>query len=259
MNKIKAGKNLIKTNYQISRYVVQAVSNSIINRNDPLQKRKNALAITSDNSQKVLERLNVNVEYSYEDPSVKDKNFFMVCNHMSYFDIIVLSSLRPAMFVTSVEMEKTFFLGDLAKLGGSFFVDRINRRKMKKEVEALVDLLTKGLNVFIFPEGTSTNGLEILPFKKSLFRVPYQTQFPILPICLKYETINGEPFSADNCDRITWHGDMTFASHFLQLMTLKGIKATVKYLNPMDPKDFESHGDLAAAAEKVIRSAYFPN
>ena len=153
-------------------------------------------------------------------------------------------------------MEKTFFLGDIAKLGGTFFVNRIDRRKLKKEVKDLVNLINQGFDVFLFPEGTSTNGLQILPFKKSLFRVPFQTGFPILPICLKYICIDGKPFSRDNCDRICWYDNMKFASHILQLLSIKELKVEVHYLAPLNPVDFRSHGDLSLAAEKSIRSVY---
>lgn len=254
---IASGQNLLKTGYQISRYTLEALGNSILNSKDSFTKRKNALEITSRNAKAVLDNLNVEVTTTMSRPGLLDRNYFMVCNHMSYLDILVLSSIRPSMFVTSVEMEKTFFLGDMAKLGGSFFVDRVNRRKIKDEVEALVQLLNQGFNVFIFPEGTSTDGSQILPFKKSLFRVPYQTSFPILPICLKYISVDGEPFSPQNCDRICWYGDMTFGPHYLQLMSLKELKAEIHYLDPLDPKDYASHGELAAAAEERIKKVYF--
>lgn len=254
---LASGKNLLKTNYQISRYTLQAIGNQWINRKDEKLKRQRALEITADNSKRVLDRLNVKINVHKSQNSLFDRNYFMVCNHMSYIDILVLSSIRPAVFVTSVEMEKTFFLGDMAKLGGSFFVDRINRRKMKAEVQAMVDLLNQGFNVFIFPEGTSTNGSDILPFKKSLFRVPFQTSFPILPICLKYKTVNGEAFSEKNCDQICWYDDMTFGPHFLQLMGLKELTVEVYYLDPLDPNNYENHGELAQAARDQITSVYF--
>lgn len=257
MLNLTTGQNLLKTGYQISRYTIEALGNSIVHSKDSETKRRRALEITARSSKAVLDSLHVNVHSKVSKPGLLDRNYFMVCNHMSYLDILVLSSIRPAMFVTSVEMEKTFFLGDMAKLGGSFFVDRVNRRKMKDEVEALVQLLNKGFNVFIFPEGTSTDGSQILPFKKSLFRVPFQTQFPILPICLKYKSVDGEPFSPKNCDRVCWHGDMTFGPHYLQLMNLTELTAEVQYLDPLNPADYANHGDLAAAAEKVIKEAYF--
>ncbi len=253
----EAGKNLLKTNYQVSRYTLQGLRNQLKNRNNDVARRQRGLEITAENSKRVLERLNVKINTHFVRENLFDRNYFMVCNHMSYLDILVLSSVQPAVFVTSVEMEKTFFLGDMAKLGGSFFVDRVNRRKMKEEVQALVNLLNQKFNVFIFPEGTSTDGSQILPFKKSLFRVPFQTQFPILPICLKYRSIDGEPFSKENCDRICWYDDMTFAPHFLQLMKLKEMQVDLHYLEPLDPKNFENHGDLAQAARDRIADVYF--
>lgn len=259
MAKIKSTTNFLKTQLQIYKYIGQGVTNSLINRNDPVEKRRNALKITASNSKQILDQLNVKVKTKGERPGLFDRNYFMVCNHMSYLDILILSSVEPAVFVTSVEMEKTFFLGDMAKLGGSFFVDRINRRKMKAEVKALEGLLKDGFNVFIFPEGTSTDGSKVLPFKKSLFRVPFQTGFPILPICLKYKQINGEPFSPKNCDTVCWHGDMTFTPHFLGLMGIKDLETEIQYLNPLDPKDFADHGAITVAAQEQIRAAYNSN
>ncbi len=252
-----AGKNFVNVNYQISRYTLQALGNQLVNRKDEVEKRKKALQITTDNSTRLLNKLNVKVNKSLVRDDLFARNYFMVSNHMSYLDILVLSSVQPAVFVTSVEMEKTFFLGDMAKLGGSFFVDRVNRRKMKDEVQALVNLLNDQFNVFIFPEGTSTDGSQILPFKKSLFRVPFQTGFPILPICLKYKTIDGEAFSSQNCDRVCWYDEMTFAPHFLQLMGLREMQVDLTYLEPLNPADFDSHGELARAAQDQITSAYF--
>ena len=254
---VRKSRNLMTSNLHISKYIFQAISNQIINRKDEISKRRRALKITAHNSSAVLRGMNVKIDVELARPDLFDRNYFMVCNHMSYLDILVLSSQQPACFVTSVEMEKTFFLGDMAKWGGSFFVDRVNRRKMKAEVEALTQLLHQNFNVFIFPEGTSTNGQKILPFKKSLFRVPFQAQLPILPICLKYTHINGEPFSEQNCDKICWYDDMTFGPHFLQMMGLKELKVKVDYMEPLLPQSFENHGELCAAAQERIEQAYY--
>ena len=256
ISRAQAASNFLKTSYQISRFTAQALGNQWRNKDDSEVKRRRALEITAENSRKVLEIFNVKIDKKLARPDLFKRNYFMICNHMSYLDILILSSIQPAVFVTSVEMEKTFFLGDMAKLGGSFFVNRVNRRKMKDEVQALKDLLEQGFNVFIFPEGTSTNGQEILPFKKSLFRVPFQTGFPILPICLKYKTIDGKSFSSQNCDRVCWHGDMAFAPHFLQLLSLKDLQVEVQYLEPLEPRDFSSHGELSQCAQKSIEGVY---
>jgi lyso-ornithine lipid O-acyltransferase len=256
MLKYSSGINFLKTQKSILQYTSQGLLNQIINRNNPKLKRQKALEITSQNAKNVLKNINVHVRPTFSSPNLFNRNYFMTCNHMSYLDILVLSTIKPAVFVTSVEMEKTFFLGDMAKLGGSFFVNRINRRKMKEEVEDLVNLINQGFNVFLFPEGTSTNGEKVMPFKKSLFRVPHLTGSPILPICIKYRTINGEPFSEKNRDRICWYNEMKFAPHFLQLMNIREITVDVDYLQPIDSRDFATHAELAEATHKVIDHQY---
>ncbi len=248
--------NLLKTQYYVSRYIACGLRQRLFDNQSPVDLRRKALENTARHSRSILDALNVKIHTKLCREDLFDRPYFMVCNHMSYLDILILSTVRPAVFVTSVEMEKTFFLGDMAKMGGSFFVDRINRRKMKNEVTALKNLLTEGFDVFLFPEGTSTNGMEILPFKKSLFRVPKETDFPILPICLKYKSINSEPFSNENCDKVCWHGDMSFASHFLQMMKIKEIVVELEYLEPLESTHFSTHGELALAAEAAIRRAY---
>lgn len=254
---LKTGLNLLATPAFIGKYTLEGTVNALKNRNNDTARRQKALEITSRIGGGLLDFLNVHIETKQSRPDLFNRNYFMVCNHMSYIDILVLSKCQPAVFVTSVEMEKTFFLGDMAKLGGSFFVNRINRRKIKEEVAALQTLLEKGFNVFIFPEGTSTDGQELLPFKKSLFRVPFQAKdYPILPICLKYESIDGEPFGPNNCDKVCWYGDMTFAPHILQLMKVKEMRVKVQYLDPLFPENFADHGALTQEAFRQINEAY---
>ena len=256
-NEPDSKKKLIHILHILSRYFLQAGTNSVIHGKDPIRTRQRAIEITADNSRKLLHKLDVQVQVHSNGNPFTGSNYFMVCNHMSYFDILVLTSIQPAVFISSLDMEKTFFLGKTAKLGGTFFVNRVNHRKLKEEVRSLMELMNHGFHVFLFPEGTSTNGLDLAPFKKSLFRVPYQTGFPILPVCLKYVSIDGKPFSRNNCDRICWYGKMKFAPHVLQLLAIRELKVEVHYLKSLNPKDFNSHGDLSQTVENQIRSVYF--
>ena len=252
-------KRWLKIFCHVSHFFFQTLIANMVHFRNPVEKRKKAVQVTHKKSRQILQAMDVQVQVHFAEDPFTNGHYFMVCNHMSYLDILVLTSVRPSVFISSVEMEKTFFLGDLAKLGGTFFVDRVNRRKLKEEVKALANLVNQGFDVFLFPEGTSTNGMGILPFKKSLFRVPFQTGFPILPICLKYISINGKPFSQANCDRVCWYDDMKFTPHLLKLLSVKQLKVAIHYLDPLNPINFKSHGDLSQAAEKKIRSIYFKN
>ena len=248
----KSGKNFFQASSQILHFIFQAMGNQILHGRQDVLKRQRALELTAHHSSLFLKKLNIQVRSHLSHQDLFKQNFFMVCNHMSYLDILVLSSIQPAVFVTSVEVERSFFLGDIAKWGGSFFVDRVNHRKIKGEIETLTGFLHNRFNVFVFPEGISTNGMEVLPFKKSLFRVPFQAQHPVLPISLKYTHIDQEAFSPANCDRVCWYGEMGFAPHFLQLMGLKEVRVEVHYREPLNPQNFRSHGELAQAARASI-------
>lgn len=241
----------------IGRFVKSSLWSHMKERKSPIEQRRKAIEHTAKYSKIMLSQLNVETSCTYSGQIRDDRNYFMVCNHMSYLDIVVLSAVRPSVFITSVDMRDTFFLGDIAKLGGSFFVNRRNRKKIKEEVEALTQLVEDGFDVFLFPEGTSSSGMDgVLPFKKSLFRVPHGAQIPIIPICLKYTTIDGAPFSAKNCDQVAWHSDMTFAPHLNQLTQRKKIVVQVDYMDPVESSRFGSHGDLSQHLWEVISERY---
>jgi 1-acyl-sn-glycerol-3-phosphate acyltransferase len=70
----------------------------------------------------------------------------------------------------------------------------------------------------LFPEGTSTNGDTVKEFRTSLFETAVLAKCPILPICIKYKTIDGKEISPENRDLLYWYGDMEFAPHFMKLL-----------------------------------------
>jgi len=246
-----------KVGSTIARYGWVAGTGYFFHRKQPLTQRKYAVQCTAKYSQILLQQLDIKTTCSYSSKISPSQNYFMVCNHMSYLDIIILSAIRSSVFITSVDMGQKFFLGDIAKIGGSFFVDRKNRKKIKEEVKALETLVEQGFDVFLFPEGTSSNGMQgVLPFKKSLFRVPFGAQVPLIPICLKYKTIDGKPFSLENCDQVTWHSKMPFAPHLNQLTRRKEVFVEVQYMDPVHPVDFETHGDLSQHIHSLISKKY---
>ena len=247
----------LKVGRAIASFASRGAVASYKARKDPYAQRRVGVRFVGEYSKRLIDLLDVKTTFQYSPKILPDKNYFMVCNHMSYLDIMVLGAIRPSVFITSVDMRNTFFLGDLAKLGGSFFVNRKDRSKIKEEVAELEDLVANGFDVFLFPEGTSSNGMQgVLPFKRSIFRVPFGAKIPIIPISLRYTHVDGEPFSAKNCDEVTWHSKMTFAPHLNQLTEKKEIKVDVRYLDPVDPSGFKDHGDLSEHMRELISAEY---
>ncbi len=206
-----------------------------------------------------LETLNFEVEVVGHDPELmREKTFLIVGNHMSYMDVLVFAAAQPAVFVTSVDMGQVPLLGHLARSGGSLFVERRHRERMDNDRGTLTETLKRGFHVLIYPEGTSTNGLEVKPFKKGLLTAAQAAGVDILPVVTSYVSIDGQPFDASTCDRIAWHGDMKFAPHLLQLLRLRKVKVRLEFLAPIKITPDISRDEIALRSREAIVSNYKP-
>ena len=107
-----------------------------------------------------------------------------MANHVSYVDILVIASRTPAVFITSVELKRTFPLGMLAWFGGSLFVERRSPAGLKQEISAIARTLQEGTSVVLFPEGTTFDGDHVRPFRSSLFTAAIRAAVPVQPVCI---------------------------------------------------------------------------
>lgn len=170
----------------------------------------------------------INIKIHFDLAGVdSQKNYFIVANHLSYLDILVVTTLIPTSFVTSIEMKNTPLLGQICQLAGCLFVERRSRKNISGEIKEIEQALTAGLNVMVFPEATSTNGEKILDFKRSLFQAPISSKSNILPLTFNYTCIDDEPVSAANRDLVCWYGDMEFFPHLYDLCHLQKIEVRV--------------------------------
>lgn len=187
---------------------------------------------------------------------MRDKTFLMVGNHMSYMDVFLLASIKPTLFVTSVDMGETPVLGHITRQAGCIFVERRNRTTIEKDVIQITEALKAGTSVTIYPEGTSSDGQRILPFKKALLTSAIEAGVDVLPVVLKYVEIDGGPFTNETKDKIAWYGDTPFTGHFLQLMATRSLKAEIHFLEPIRVTKESTRFDLAEKAENAIRECY---
>lgn len=187
----------------------------------------------------------------------EEKTYLILSNHLSYLDIFLLFSEFPACFIASVdEVKETFLLGRATELSGGFFVERRNRTNLRSEIESIVDILKMGLNVVLFPEGTTSSGEQVLPFKVPLLSVAQKAGVEILPVCIRYTKINGEEIGRHNRDLVYYYGDMEFFEHADTLLTVKSIDAEIRILDPVDASSSNSRKDLAFELHDIISSAY---
>lgn len=163
---------------------------------------------------------NCNVTYEGQVPT----SGLLVSNHLSYLDILVLSSISPAVFVSKAEVQSWPIFGWLAKLAGTVFIERTKRMDVGPVNEAIETAMIEGVMVVVFPEGTSTNGETLLPFRSSLLEPAAGTDRPIAVCHIEYELDDG-----DARNEVCYWGDHSFVPHLMNLMSKKGVRAKVRF------------------------------
>jgi lyso-ornithine lipid O-acyltransferase len=148
----------------------------------------------------------------------------LVCNHLSYMDILVLASLAPSMFVAKREVKSWPVMGLLAQLGGTLFIDRQRRTHVGEINDDIQAALDDGALVVVFPEGTSSDGKTVLPFKSSLLEPATQQNHPLTVARLHYTLANGK-----NDEAVAYWGDAVFFTHLLNLLSQDKVRATVRF------------------------------
>ncbi|MBC7426989.1 MAG: 1-acyl-sn-glycerol-3-phosphate acyltransferase [Bacteriovorax sp.] len=185
-----------------------------------------------------------------------EKNYLIVSNHLSYLDIMIISSFFPTCFVTSNEMKETPLLGQLCLLGGCLFVERRKRSGITGEIAELGGALASGLNVVVFPEAKSNNGEQVLRFRRPLFQSAIISQKNVLPICLNYRTLDGEKISLRNRDSVFWYGDMPFLNHALNLFSHKKIVAELSVMKSLNTSEFADKNELADKSYEIVSNEF---
>jgi lyso-ornithine lipid O-acyltransferase len=184
------------------------------------------------------------------------ENALIVANHVSYIDVLVIASAIPAVFITSVELGGTFFLGMLARLGGSLFVERRKVAGLKQEIAEITHVLREGHHVVLFPEGTTSNGERVHPFRNALFDAAIAADADILPLCIRYIHLDGEALTMKNRDRIFYYGAAQFSRHFPRLLSIASAEVEVVPLPVVRVSKGDSRKELAARAHDAVSSAY---
>lgn len=152
----------------------------------------------------------------------------LVCNHLSYSDIPVLAAAQPMIFVAKASVRWWPVFGQLAGFGGTLFVKRDRRGHVADIAAAFAPIIGGGTVIGLFPEGTSSGGDTVLPFKPSLFEPAAANGWPVTPAWITYEVGGGTV-----ADDVAYWRDMTFAPHLLNLCALPRVVGHVFYGEPV--------------------------
>lgn len=176
-----------------------------------------------------------------------------VANHSSWLDIFALNARDDVYFVAKSEVAGWPGIGWLARATGTLFVIR-DRKHAKAQTEMLRDRLAMGHRLLFFPEGTSTDGRRVLPFKPTLFQSFLDPELPhdmsIQPITVTYHA----PEGAD-ARFYGWWGDTDFGTHLIHMLAApRHGRVVITYHDAVDVAARPNRKQLALAMENTVRA-----
>lgn len=180
-----------------------------------------------------------------------------VCNHSSWLDIGVLGGLLQGCFIAKEEVGTWPVIRTIARLGRTLYVRR-SRSSTGRERDDMVRRLSLGDNLILFPEGTTSDGARVLPFRSAFLSVAELAVTPagrtpiVQPVSVVYDRVDSLPMGRASRPLYAWFGDMDIGSHFWRLAQHEGLRVTVLLHEPLDPELFPSRKALAAATWAIV-------
>ena len=148
----------------------------------------------------------------------------LACNHLSYLDVLVLAALTPSLFVAKSEVRQWPVFGWFARLAGTIFVNRSKPSQAARSADEIAVALRDGALVVLFPEGTSSGGETVLPFKSSLLEPATRRVHALTAGLIAYQLTDG-----DVSEEVCYWKDMTLVPHLINLLSKRAILASVSF------------------------------
>jgi 1-acyl-sn-glycerol-3-phosphate acyltransferase len=171
-------------------------------------------------------------------------------NHSSWLDIPVLGGVLGAPFVSKADVGEWPVVGLIARMGRTVFVSR-TRGRTGEEAAGMRERLMAGDSLVLFPEGTSSDGGRVLPFRSAFLGVAEMSKL-VQPVSVVYDRLGGLPVARRDRAHFAWYGDMEIGSHFWRLARRSGGGVTVLLHDPVDPHAFPNRKVLTLAVERVV-------
>ena len=184
-----------------------------------------------------------------------ERPILFACNHTSWLDVPVLGGTLEACFVAKAEVGTWPVVRTVARLGRTVFVSR-RAGETVRERDAMRARLLAGDDLILFPEGTSSDGARVLPFRSPFFaiveRVDGQTVPLIQPVSVVFDRLDYLPARRSTRPVSSWYGDMDLGGHFWRLARHRHLRATIVLHDPVDPAAYPSRKAIAQAVWEII-------
>lgn len=179
--------------------------------------------------------------------------FLLVSNHLSYLDVFVLFAQTRSLFVAKSDVKSWPLIGFIIRTCGILFIDRERKRDIKRVNKLISENINEYQGIIIFPEGTTSPGMNILPFKPSLLQYPATTNFPVSRVAITYINEEGE---APAYQTACWWDDTPFLIHFFRF--LKQRKTNVLLHFGDDKIQSSDRKELARKLEREMQNDFTP-
>lgn len=167
-------------------------------------------------------------------------NAMVIANHISWIDIPVLYYLYSVSFIGKIEMLKWPILRTLIKGGGTIFIDRNKKRNLISINHQVSKKLVAGATVCLFPEGRTSDGSRVLPFKAPILEAAIIAKSTVIPIVIKYYRKNDT-----RSTEVAYPGKNLFQVLF-QTLSLNGLNVEIHLLPHLDAKRFQERNELSS-------------
>ena len=183
----------------------------------------------------------------------------IAANHVSWLDIVALGAAAPVSFIAKDEVSGWPGVSILAKLQETLFVERHRRGKAGEQAARIRERLETGDNVVLFPEGTTSDGNFLLPFKSALFGAvgvnasAGDTPIHVQPVAIVYTHVHGMPMGRYDRPVAAWPGDIELGPHLWRVLGEGAIDVTIIFGEAFPASDMADRKALAVACEEAIR------
>lgn len=181
----------------------------------------------------LLRAFNLQVIHLGYAPQQTPTKTMVIANHISWSDIHALNSLMPLKFIAKSEIKTWPIFGYLVSKANTIFIDRKKRQDIKYSINIARNSLENGDNLCLFPEGTTTDGTEIRPFKTSLIQAAILAKATIQPVAIRYPKANDEM----NTD-VAYAGETTLIESMQKILTMQQPMVELHFLRPITPQDY---------------------
>ncbi|CAG0951691.1 1-acyl-sn-glycerol-3-phosphate acyltransferase [Methylophilaceae bacterium] len=204
-------------------------------------------------SRALLDLLNIRIVTHGEIPPVHLTNAMFVANHISWIDIHALNSVRTSRFVAKSEIRRWPVFGWFAEKTNTLFIDREKRQDAARIVNITTEALRAGDCICFFPEGTTTDGTELKPFKGSLLQAAIEANSQVWPVSIWYPEAGGEA----NTDMAYW-GEMNLIESMRLIIQQHSPVVELHFSSPIDATARERRHLSTLVRQAVAAKLNFP-